>query len=168
MKKYDLPKVLGTVDPNEIYRKLKEISKSTGNDGKIFEKLIIDSSIHTQPGLIYNDPDFGDEISYAIAYRDSVEDLYPDLFGMDQNLIWEGQKLDGGEYTIEEFFNLCYMYITSYLTTEKEFLGELDERIGQRNSILMEALKRNREEIKKTTELYLGNSEISNNAGKKL
>ena len=158
MKKYDLSEVFGTHKPIEIYRKLKEISESTGNDGKIFEELIIKSSIHTETALAYSEPD-DDEITYAMAYSEAVEALYPDYFGLDSVSIWEGQKLDGGEYTIEEFFNLCYMYITSYLTTEKEFLEELDERIGKRNDILMEKLETDRKAIMEMTASYLKQDE---------
>lgn len=34
---------------------------------------------------------------------------------------------NGGEYTSQEFFNLCYMYITSYLTMLAKNYKSLNE-----------------------------------------
>ena len=56
---------------------------------------------------------------------------------------------------MDEFFNLCYMYITSYLTSEKEFLEDFAVRLAHRDANLIKALEENRKEISSMANAHL-------------
>lgn len=144
MINYDIVKMLGEEDPTTIYRKLKNIAVLTGNNGEFFRNLV-ESQSTINPVLNGSlQSEDGDPATYAAELQYFVEELYPDSFGIDGVSIWDESDIENGEYSMMEFYSLCYMYITTYMVSEKEFLDDFMERIAERNAKMITELERAR------------------------
>ena len=113
----------------EINNELAFANKLEDNDSDTFCELIRTSSKNVDKRFT----DSGDDIGYYMAYSDTVTDLYPNFFGIDNNALLEVVNEDSG-ITYPEFLNSCYDYITSYIVNEEAFLDDFMKRVTLRNA----------------------------------
>lgn len=112
----------------ELNNGLTFANKLEDNDSDTFCELIRTASKNVDKRFT----DSGDDISYYMAYSDTVTELYPDFFGIDNNALLELVNNDSG-ITYPEFLNSCYDYITSYIVNEDAFLDDFMKRVTLRN-----------------------------------
>lgn len=165
---YDITKSLEISghDIKKMYEKLKNISILTGNEGKLFEELLTRYSNSIEKGF---DSSYFEWINYNEALLNVFEGLYPEGFGFDISDLWDFSEPGKNQVCeFDEFLNLCYAYITTYLVSKTEFLDDFARRLEKRNARFKEKLENMRERLVKKYGIADNNQELNIDLIKKL